>query len=174
MAKVSFTKLGLKLNQEIKTINYNDQIIEVKQYLPMEEKLKLVSNVVNYSLDDNTFYNPMKVKIFLLLEIIYAYTNLNFTEKQKEDIFKLYNIFTSNDLMQEIYNLIPEKEINDIKENTFETISNIYKYHNSALGIMEAIASNYTDLEVDATNIQQAIKDPNNLTLLKDIITKLG
>jgi hypothetical protein len=30
MAKVSFTKLGLKLNQEIKTIIWNDQVIEVK------------------------------------------------------------------------------------------------------------------------------------------------
>ena len=38
MAKVSFTKLGLKTNQEVKTIEWNEQIIEIKQYLPIEKK----------------------------------------------------------------------------------------------------------------------------------------
>ena len=31
MAKVSFTKLGLKKKEEIKNITINDQVIEVKQ-----------------------------------------------------------------------------------------------------------------------------------------------
>jgi hypothetical protein len=59
MAKVSFTKLGLKANQEIKTFNFNEQIIEVKQYLPVNEKLTLISNVINQSIDENNFNNPL-------------------------------------------------------------------------------------------------------------------
>ena len=39
MAKVSLTKLGLKVNQDAKSIEFNEQIIEVKQYLPINEKL---------------------------------------------------------------------------------------------------------------------------------------
>ena len=35
MAKVSFTKLGLSKNQEVKIVEYNEQNIEVKQYLPI-------------------------------------------------------------------------------------------------------------------------------------------
>jgi hypothetical protein len=30
MAKVTFTKLGLTKNQDVKTIEFNDQVIEVK------------------------------------------------------------------------------------------------------------------------------------------------
>ena len=33
MAKVSLTKLGLKVNQDIKNIEFNEQIIELKKYL---------------------------------------------------------------------------------------------------------------------------------------------
>ena len=84
MAKVSLTKLGLKVNQEIKTIEFNEQIIEIKQYLPVNDKLELISNVINLAHDENNFSNPVKVSVFTTLEIMYAYTNINFTEKQKE------------------------------------------------------------------------------------------
>jgi hypothetical protein len=33
--KVSFSKLDLKKNQEVKTIEVNEQIIEVRQYVPI-------------------------------------------------------------------------------------------------------------------------------------------
>jgi hypothetical protein len=39
MAKVAFNKLGLKMNQETKNIVFNGQSIEIKQYLPINEKL---------------------------------------------------------------------------------------------------------------------------------------
>jgi len=35
MAKVTFNSLGLKLNQEVKTITIREKNIEVKQYLPI-------------------------------------------------------------------------------------------------------------------------------------------
>ena len=42
MAKVSFTKLGLKKNEEVGILHINEQDIEVKQYLPINEKLELI------------------------------------------------------------------------------------------------------------------------------------
>ena len=81
MAKVSLTKLGLKVNQDIKNIEFNKQIIEVKQYLPINEKLELISSVINSAADENNFSNPVKENVFLTLEILYHYTNINFTDK---------------------------------------------------------------------------------------------
>ena len=57
MAKIAFTKLGLKPNKEIKTITWGDQEIEIKQYLSANEKLEMISNVINLSADDNNFAN---------------------------------------------------------------------------------------------------------------------
>ena len=87
MAKVSFTKLGLKKNEEVKTIKFNDIEIEVKQYLPANDKLALIGNVINNSHSTN-FANPVLIEVMGSLEIIYAYTNINFTDKQKEDPMK--------------------------------------------------------------------------------------
>ena len=69
-------------------------------YLPFKEKLELVSNIINKSIDDNGFYNPMRVKMNMVLEVTYAYTNLSFTEKMKEDSFKLYDILMSTGIFK--------------------------------------------------------------------------
>lgn len=174
MAKVSFTKLGLKLNQEVKTIEWNGQIIEVKQYIPINKKLELISNVINLSVDETNFANPVKVKVYLSLEIIETYTNINFTEKQKEDICKLYDLFNSNGLIKVIIDEIPQEEYDELVKGTWDSVDAIYDYRNSLLGILESAASDYSNLSLDATDIQQKLADPNNMTLLKDVLTKLG
>lgn len=174
MAKVSFTKLGLKLNQEVKTMEWNEQIIEVKQYLPINKKLELISNVINLSVDETNFANPVKVKVYLSLEIIEAYTNINFTEKQKDDICKLYDLFNSNGLIKVIIDEIPQEEYDELVKGTWDSVDAIYDYRNSLLGILESAASDYSNLSLDATDIQQKLADPNNMTLLKDVLAKLG
>lgn len=52
--------------------------------------------------------------------------------------------------------------------------NNIVAYRNSAMGIMERITTDYSNLNFDASTIQKELADPNNMTLLKDILTKLG
>lgn len=173
MAKIALTKLGLKPNSEIKTIKWNGQNIEVKQYLPIEAKLDLISDIANKSLDDNPYYNPARIKIFIRLEIILAYTNINTTDKQREDIFKLYDMF-AGELGDKIIEAIPVSEYNFIKSTTWDIIEGIYKYKNSAMGIMENITSDYSNLNFDATELQKKIGDPSNLELLRTILTKLG
>lgn len=174
MAKVSFTKLGLKANQEIKTFNFNEQVIEVKQYLPVNEKLALISSVINQSIDENNFNNPLQVKVFTLLEIVYNYTNINFTDKQKEDSAKLFDMLYSSGFIAEVLDNIPNKEYDEIIEYTNKSIKAYYDYKNSVMGILENISADYSNLNLDATEIQKKIGDPENMALLKDVLTKLG
>ena len=42
------------------------------------------------------------------------------------------------------------------------------------MGIMEQISADYSNLSLDATAIQQKLADPQNLELLKGVMTKLG
>ena len=175
MAKLPFTKLGLKKNQEIKTLTWNEQVIEIKQYLPMQEKLQLMSKVINLSHDkDSNYSNPIKVDIYTKLNIIENYTNITFTDKQKEDVCKLYDLFKESGLMEEIFNAIPEQEIMEIENSIKKAIKSIYAYQNSVMGILDNVSSDYSNLSLDALNIQEALGDPNNLTLLKQVIDKLG
>lgn len=174
MAKVAFSKLGLKLNNEIKAIEFNEQTIEVKQYLPVNDKLELISNVINWSADDNNFANPVKIAIFTTLEILYNYTNLNFTEKQKEDPAKLFDLVISSGLVKEVVNAMDKAEYNDLISAIQRSTNAVYEYKNSVFGILDAITTDYNNLNLDALNIQQALADPENMDLLKQVLTKLG
>lgn len=174
MAKVSFTKLGLTKNQDVKNIQWGDYSIEVKQYLPINEKLILISNVLNNSHDDNNFANPVKVNVYLALEIMYAYTNINFTEKQKEDITKLYDLIDSSGLLAAVIDAIPVAEYKTLVDGIHSTIDAFYNYRNSIMGILDTLKTDYSSLNFDAAEIQQKLADPENMALLKDVLAKLG
>ena len=174
MAKLAFTKLGLSKNQEVKIVEFNGQDIEVKQYLPVNEKFEVISNIINRSADDNNFANPLKVEIFTTLEIISAYTNISFTEKQKEDPSKLFDLVVSSDLYEIIIHNIPSTEIKSLQDYINSTIDAVYKYRNSIMGLLENITADYRNLNLEATEIQKKLADPNNMQLLRDVLTKLG
>lgn len=175
MAKIAFSKLNLKKKEEVNTVKINDLEIEVKQYLPVNEKLVLISNVINNSISqDATFKNPVKVEVFGSLEIIYAYTNLSFTEKQKEDPSKLYDLLEENGIIEAIVMAIPEAEYGFITEGIEASMDAFYDYQNSVMGILDRVSADYSNLDMDASAIQKKIADPENLSLLKDVIEKLG
>lgn len=179
MAKVPFSKLQANLKADVIECYYNNKnnepiIFEVKTYLPFKEKLELVQRIINQSVDENGFYNPMRVDLYLTLEFVYAYTNLNFTEKMKEDPFKLYDLIVSNNINFEVIKNTDEKEYEKIKNDVYNTIENIYKYRNSVLGILDAVSSDYSNLKLDAAEIKEQLSNENNLKLIRDIVTKLG
>lgn len=176
MAKITYSKLDLKNNipEDNTSVMFNGQTIEVKQYLPIEKKLELISKIINQVIDENGYYNPCRLDIYATVEVIFAYTNISFTDKQKNNVFKLYDELVQSGLSSLIIANIPESEISYIRDYSQEVIKNIYNFKNSALGILESISSDYSNLDYDATVIQQKLADPDNLNLLKDVLTKLG
>ena len=174
MAKISLNKLGLKIDDSVSIVKFNDQDIEVKHYLPVNEKLDLIGAIINESADELKFYNVGKLEVFKLIEIIKHYTNINFTDKQLEDTTKLYDLLSSSGLGDEILTVIPETELNFIEDTLFDTVDSIYKYNNSIFGILDAVTTDYKDLNFDVSELQKNISNPENLTLLKDVVTKLG
>lgn len=169
MAKIPFSKLGLKTNANIGVISWDEYNIEVNRYLPFKAKTELVSNIINYSVDENGFYNPLKVKLYMVLEIVYAYTNLTFTPKMKEDPFKLYDAIVSSGLFDQIVREIDPSDWAAIQQDVWDTIKNIYDYRNSALGILETISTDYGNLKLEANEITDKLLSPDSLTTLKQL-----
>lgn len=175
MAKVAFTKLGLTKNQETKNLNWNEQNIEVKQYLPISEMLDIVASIVNRAHDgESNFSNPIKVDIYTTLEILFNYTNINFTDKQKEDVLKLYDLVINSGLYAEVVKLIPAEEYRRLIAAIDKTITAVYAYQNSVMGILDTISTDYRNLDLNATDIQSKLADPQNMEFLKSVLTKLG
>lgn len=175
MAKLGFTKLGLKPNNEIKLVEFNEQEIEIKQYLPIEEKLNLITNVINFSTDEkNTFTNPIKIKVYMALEIIEKYTNIAFTEKQKENPTRLYDLMKANGLIKEIFNALPSTEYEEILNGIQESVKAFDNYRNSIMNVLDVVSNDYNAIDLDLSNIQQKITDPEAIATLKELAQLSG
>ena len=171
---ITLQQLDLKIPSTLSAINYNDITIHVKQYLPVEEKLELISWVINQSADDLKFYNVGKLQVFLTIGIVKYYTDINILDEELTNAASLYDLFISTDLYNEIIFVIPSSEIDWIKHVLDETVKSIYQYQNSIMGILDIVTTDYSNLNFDVEQLQKNISNPENLTLLKDVMTKLG
>lgn len=175
MAKIPFTKLKCKINDSISHIEFNGETIEVKQYLPVQEKLKLIGDVVMQAHEqDENYSNPVKADVFTDLEIVFAYTNISFTDKQKEDLPKLYDTLKSSGLLKLIIDAIPGEEYCSVWAGIENSIEAIYKYQNSVLGILDNIKEDYSNLDLDITKLSSKLTDNKNLDVIKNILTNLN
>lgn len=170
MAKLAFNKLGLKINQEVKNVEYADgTVIEVKQYLSVNDKLKMMGEILSFTMDQNNFANPVKQDVFTTLSLIEYYTNITFTEKQKEDPVKLYDAICNSNLMEVITSAIPEVELNTVYEGIDGIILAYYQYTNSILGVLDNMKNNYDATSLDISKILSEINDPAAFETLKQI-----
>ena len=180
--KLNFTDFNLNVNTETVPVEWNDHTIEIKKYLPIQEKLDLITRIVNYSLDDNNFANPMRKKIFFTLEMIYAYTNIEFTDEEKDAFLDTYDKVISSGLWDTVIRGLDSEEDERYDENDYWQIRNtvnavineIYQYKNSALGILQAISEDYKNLDLDASKIEEKISNKENLEFLHNVMEKLG
>lgn len=174
MAKVGLNKLGLVKNTEQVDFMWKGQKIEVIQYLPLEKKLEVISNIINESVDLKGYYAPYRLDLFMTIAVVQNYTNVTFTDKQKEDLGKLYDLLVSSGFYKEIKARVPSSEIEYIEENITKTIHSIYEYKNSVLGIMDAINRDYKDVTFDASRIQKALESGEGLETVREVLDNLG
>lgn len=170
MAKVAFSKLNKKNDVEPKTFNFGDNVIEVKQYLPVIDKLDMIKTIcINAIEADTKFFNPLIIEVEIALNILYNYTNISFTEKQKEDTFKLYDIVSQNGLLNEVYANIPEDEMNFIVDIIDETIESNERYNFSLMGLLENVVNSYGETELDINLLREKLANSEGLELLKEL-----
>ena len=176
MAKVAFSKLGIKENKDVNTIVFNDIDIEIKRYLSIEDKLNMISAAINNAMDENGDINSVVLEAHFNLQVVFYYTNLTFTDKQKENLVKLYDLLKGSGLMDAVIDAIgfDNEEYYDAYRGCKSTVNEIMTKRQSARGIMEDIVANYSNMSFDTAEMQKNLSDPNNLTLLKNIMDKLG
>lgn len=135
MAKVSFGKV--KEKKEISTIKLGDIEVEVLKYLPMIDKLAIIEMSVQASLHDK-FIHPVLIEQFFNLYVIYKYTNISFTDKQKEDESKIYDILESNGYITDIVNEIGS-DYEDLLKLQENYVKQFEKYSTTLYGIISNI-----------------------------------
>lgn len=138
MSKISYASLKLKTNTEIKEVKWEDKVIEVAQYLPINDKYDLIMITLQKAKED-ILYNPIKLDMYFHLHLVYMYTNLYFTDKQKEDEAKIYDSLESSGLLTEIIKNMNEAEYNDLWDKLNDYMEAELKYTTTAAAVVKAI-----------------------------------
>ena len=141
-----------------------------KIYIDIED----FAEIMGYSMSDR-----------ITTEIRKIYRKMNqelFEDENSPDIYFSYEGCSKNK-KQFILKVHKPKEMFHMIENTsFVCMSaddvfrceNIYDYKNSILGILETVARDYDNLNLDALQLQEAIGNPDNIALLREVLDKLG
>lgn len=175
MAKISFTKLNKIKSLPVVEISIDDQKVLVEQYLPLEEKVNLITSVIEQSGNgEEGFFNIVKLEAYYIIEMIRAYTNISFTEKQLEDTTKLYDAIRLNDVWAAVEDAIPKAEREYVWSNILALAREITTYNNSVLGVLKAISSDRDNLNFDVEEIMKNLNDPQALSLLKGMVDMTG
>lgn len=166
MGKVSFTNLKLKTEVGVSKLNFKDTEIEILNYLPIEDKYDLVMITLQNS-EEEGFYNPIKIDKYFHLYLIYMYTNISFTDKQKENDSKLYDALRSSGLIDEVIMKMPEEEYDTLYQYLEEIIEKQMQYKHTAAGIINKII---TDLPAQAQAAMDIVEnfDPDKFQAVKD------
>jgi len=69
--------------------------------------MELIAAVLNQCQDDNNFINEAKIALFMNLEMVFRYSNISFTEKQKEDPAKLYDLLAGSGFFDDFFAVLP-------------------------------------------------------------------
>ena len=174
MAKVPFTKLNTIKSIPAQEISFSNQKIIVEQYLPLSQKLDLIQTVIELSgSGEEGFFNIVKLKTFYTIEMLKAYTNISFTEKQQEDPAKLYDAIVMNGVWEGIIESIPQEERDEVWGNILTLAREVTEFNHSALGILKTIRNDYSELTYDIEGLTTKLAKPENLQLVKDVIEKL-
>lgn len=151
------TDLTLQDNTILINDIINNNNIKVNQYISIEDKNSIIQLALQNSEEDTT-YNECKLKMYFELYIVYMYSDIDFTQEEKDDAVQTYDILASNGIIQAIIAAIPQTEYIELY-NMFEvTKKNKMKYKNS---IAAAIYRFVNDLPINAEAAKEIIEKFN-------------
>lgn len=138
---MKYSDLKLKINTETSIVKIDDNTeIEVLQYLPIEDKIDLIQIALQKA-EENGIYNEIKLDMYFNLYIVYMYSNLEFTDEEKEDEFKLYNELQSNDIITHVIAGMDEGEYDSLLDylKMMQVNNESYKrYKRSAAALLQS------------------------------------
>lgn len=166
MAKVTYASLKLKTNTDVETFDFNGNTIEVLKYLPAQDKYDLITMTLERA-EEEGLYNPVIADMYFHLYLVYMYTNLTFTDKQREDEFKLYDALQSNGLINMVLERISEVEYKTLVTYLEETMKYSMKYKRTITYFLNHLMSEISEKMGDLQSMISDI-DEGKLTNVMD------
>ena len=169
MSNIKFDDLQLQVNQEIKTIKIADKEIAVKNYLSIDDKVTLIQLVLQQATDSD-IYNSLLLEAYFNLYLVFFYTNLEFTDEQKENALDTYDLLESNGVIDLVINAIDKEEYEDLYDALLEQRDLNIKYQTSVTYSVSHLINSFNDFTKNLNEYDyQAIVDNVKNTLTEGV-----
>ncbi len=107
---MKYSDLHLQLETGVTCFSITPDIeVNVLKYLPIEDKNNIIKMAIQNA-EENGVLNDLLLDMYFRLYTVYSYTDLEFTEDEKNDPVALYDILESNGVICTVINTIPVGE----------------------------------------------------------------
>lgn len=149
---MKFSDFNLTLDTSYNTFEIGpNQEVQVLKYLPIEDKNDLIQITLQNS-EEKGLYNLLLVDMYFHLYIAYMYTDIEFTDEEKENAPKLYDILWSTGVMSAILNAMNEEEYNTLFGMLQDTIEDRKKYKSTVASVIHNIIENLPASALEAAD----------------------
>ena len=139
---MNYSDLNLKVNTDYRTISIQPgKDINILNYVSIADKNDIVHIAIQNS-EENGIYNLFKLRMYFNLYIVYLYTNLEFTQEEKDDPVKLYDELCSNGIMYAILNSMNADEFSYLNDVLDETVNIKMEYRNTLASVLNSFIEN--------------------------------
>ena len=144
---IKFSDLNIKTNNiDSNTFDFNGKTIHVAKHVPVKDVYDLIMITLQKSREEGV-YNTLKMDIFFHLNLIYIYSDIEFTDEDRLDEFDLHDKLTQGGFMDKFLEAFDDNEYNYLKEQIEAMSTLLTTYHNTAAAL---VASLIQDLPANA------------------------
>lgn len=167
MAKVSFVKNFKDNVKETKTVKFGDVEFKIFQYLPVIDKITIIKSCVDNSFDEEQKYDAALGDVSFNYYLAKFYTDL----KVEDEVTKMYDILKSSGLMDCIIENIPKSEINFLKENIEDRLSEEFISIERENSFVNVVKKFLAEINGSIPKGIEALEnfDPSKLEVLKEM-----
>ena len=166
MATINFADIKLRdAAPQVKTITYNEQKIEVKQWISANDKYNIIMVTLQES-REGSIYNPVKMDMYFLLNIIYKFANIQFTSEDRINADATFDKLNTSGLMSAILAVIPQDILDSLTQTLAETADKLEKYNSTLGGALQSIF----EIAPDASEQMAAILETFDKEKFKEVV----
>lgn len=160
---IPFNKISLKSEVIVDKINYNGIELELRK--PTTKDIYDLIMITLQKADVGGVYNPFLLDVYFHLNLIYAYTKINFSDDDREDEFELYDKLNNSGLMQMVIDAIPE--YSKLQRFVEDTVNAQSKYRST---IASAISQAITEIPQSMETAMEIVNnfDPSKWQAVQD------
>ena len=153
---MNYKDLNLHINNNMYSIEVQGKKINIKKYLPINDKKDLIEITLQKAEESNGTYNEILIDMYFNLYLIYLYTDIEFTDEDREDEMKLYDELESSGLLERIIDKIPEDEYDTLIDYLKTMQKGDISYKHSAAAMVQKLI---VDLPKNAEAAAKIVED---------------